>query len=107
MRRREQRHMEVVRFRVEEKGVRVPKQGDAVTESRGRVIGQVTSCAQDTEGFLVGLAYVDRRYRAVGTPIGIFPRPTRGVWEKKYEELEVGDRVTMHLEAQVVKRFKR
>lgn len=106
-RRAEERRMEVIRFRIEEKGVRVPKQGDAVTESRGRIIGQVTSCAQDTEGFLVGLAYVDQRFTSVGTPIGIFPRPTRGVWEKKYDELEVGDRVTMHLEAEVVPRFMR
>ncbi len=107
MRRAEQRQMEVARFRVEEKGVRVPKQGDAVTESRGRVIGQVTSCAQDTEGFLVGLACIDQRYTGVGTEIGIFPRPSRGAWDKKYEELQVGDRVTMHLEAQVISRFRR
>ncbi len=102
-----ERRMEVVRFRVEEKGVRVPKQGDAVTGSRGRVIGQVTSCSQDTEGFLVGLAIVDRRYIDVGTELGIFPHPTRGAWDKPYEKLEVGDRVTMHLEAEVVSRFMR
>jgi glycine hydroxymethyltransferase len=103
----DERTMEVVRFRIEEKGVRVPKQGDAVTDSHGRVIGQVTSCAQDTEGFLVGMAHVDRRYADVGTKIGVFPRPSRGAWDKPYEELEVGDRVTMHLEAEVVSRFMR
>jgi glycine hydroxymethyltransferase len=102
-----ERSMAVIRFRVEERGVRVPKQGDAVTESHGRVIGQVTSCAQDTEGFLVGLASVDRRYAEVGTELRVFPRPSRGEWEKPYEELEVGDRVAMHLEAEVVPRFMR
>jgi len=101
----EERGAEVVRFRVEEKGVRVPKQGDAVTDSRGRVIGQVTSCAQDTEGFLVGLASVDKRYTDRGTELGIFPHPSRGAWEKPYDQLEVGDRVTMHLEAEVISRF--
>jgi len=100
-----ERETEVVRFRVEERGVRVPKQGDAVTDPRGRVIGQVTSCAQDTEGFLVGLAAVDRRYTDKGTEVGVFPRPSRGMWGKPYEELQVGDRVTMHLEAQVISRF--
>jgi len=100
-----ERDRAVARFRVEERGVRVPKQGDAVTDSRGRVIGQVTSCAQDTEGFLVGLAAVDRRYTERGTELRIFPRPSRGTWDKPYEELEVGDRVTMHLEAQVIRRF--
>ena len=102
-----ERRMAVLRFRVEEKGVRVPKQGDAVAESHGRVIGQVTSCAQDTEGFLVGLACVDRRYADRGTELRIFPRPSRGAWEKPYEELELGDRVAMHLEAEVVSRFMR
>jgi glycine hydroxymethyltransferase len=102
-----ERSMEVVRFRVDEKGVRVPKQGDAVAESHGRVIGQVTSCAQDTGGFLVGLASVDRRYADVGTELRVFPRPSRGEWEKPYEALEVGDRVAMHLEAEVVRRFMR
>ncbi|MFW6135954.1 MAG: glycine cleavage system aminomethyltransferase GcvT [Chloroflexota bacterium] len=103
----EERRMEVVRFRVEERGVRVPKQGDAVTDTHGRVIGQVTSCAVDTEGFLVGLAAVDRRYADAGTELGVFPRPSRGAWEKPYEKLEVGDRVTMHLEAEVITRFMR
>ena len=102
-----ERSMEIVRFRVEQKGVRVPKQGDAVTESRGRVIGQVTSCAQDTEGFLVGMAFIDGRYAKRGTEISIFPHPSRGAWDKPYEELEVGDRVVMHLEAEVVSRFMR
>jgi glycine hydroxymethyltransferase len=101
------RGVRVVRFRVDERGVRVLKQDDAVTDSRGRVIGQVTSCAQDTEGFLVGLAAVDGRYAEQGTELGIFPHPSRGEWEKPYEELEIGDRVSMHLEAQVVSRFMR
>jgi glycine hydroxymethyltransferase len=102
-----ERGTEVIRFRIEEKGVHVPKQGDAVVDSHGRVIGQVTSCAQDTEGFLVGLGTVDRRYTDLGTEIRVFPHPSRGEWEKPYEALEVGDRVTMHLEAEVLRRFMR
>lgn len=102
-----ERETEVVRFRVEERGVRVLKQRDAVTDTRGRVVGQVTSCAQDTEGFLVGMVVVDRRYADEGTELRIFPRPSRGEWDKPYEELEVGDRVSMHLEAEVVSRFMR
>lgn len=101
------RRMGIIRFRIEEKGVRVPKQGDVVVDSKGRVIGQVTSCAMDTEGYLVGMAYVDLRHSKPGTPINIFPRPTREAWDKPYEELEVGDRLVMHNEAVVVKRFMR
>lgn len=102
----QQRKMTVVRFRIEEKGVRVPKQGDVVTESRGRVIGEVTSCAMDTEGYLVGMAYIDQRHAAVGTEISVFPRPTREIWEKPYQELQVGDRLVMHNEARVIRRFR-
>jgi glycine hydroxymethyltransferase len=102
-----ERKMEVVRFRIEEKGVRVPKQGDAVADGRGRVIGQITSCAQDTEGFLVGLAYIDERNAKVGEELNIFPRPTREAWDKPYEKLEVGDRLVVHSEATVISRFMR
>ena len=103
----DERTMEVARFRIEERGVRMPKQGDAVAESHGKVIGQVTSCAMDTEGFLVGQACVDRRYAGAGTRINIFPRPTREAWDKPYEELEVGDRLVVHSEGQVISRFMR
>ncbi len=100
-----QRKMTVARFRIAEKGVRVPKQEDVVTGSHGRVIGQVTSCAMDTEGYLVGQAYIDQRHAEEGTEINIFPRPAREDWEKPYEELEMGDRLVLHNEATVVSRF--
>ncbi|PJF48428.1 MAG: glycine cleavage system aminomethyltransferase GcvT [Chloroflexi bacterium] len=50
----------LVRFRMNEKGVRPSKLGDPVLDKRGRVIGTVTSCAQDGEGYLLGLALVER-----------------------------------------------
>jgi glycine hydroxymethyltransferase len=97
--------MEVVRFRIREKGVRIPKLGDVATESHGRVIGDVTSCALDTEGFLVGMAYVDRRHSEPGSEINVFPHPTREGWDKPYDELEPGDRLVLHSEATVTSRF--
>jgi glycine hydroxymethyltransferase len=102
-----ERKMTVVRFRMAEKGVRLPKQGDVVTEKQGRVIGQVTSCAMDTEGYLVGLACVDPHHASEGTEINVFPHPAREDWEKPYEELELGDRLVLHAEATVVSRFMR
>jgi len=101
----QQRKMTVARFSIAERGVRVPKQEDVVTESHGRVIGQVTSCAMDTEGYLVGQAYIDERHAEEGAEINIFPHPTREDWEKPYEELEMGDRLVVHNEATVVSRF--
>ncbi len=50
----------VVRFRLQERNVRVAKLGDPVLDRRGRVIGTVTSCAQDGEGYLIGMALVEK-----------------------------------------------
>ena len=55
------RNRKVVRFRMNEKGVRRPELGDPVLDRRGKVVGTVTSCAIDTEGFLLGQAIVSNR----------------------------------------------
>ncbi|MBE2224173.1 MAG: aminomethyl transferase family protein, partial [Anaerolineae bacterium] len=52
------RERKIVRFRMDEKGVRRPETGDPVMDRRGKIIGTVTSCAIDAEGFLLGLALV-------------------------------------------------
>lgn len=58
------------RFRLNKKGVRPPKQGTPVVDASGNPIGIVTSCAQDREGFLLGLAMLDLRVAAKeSTPI--------------------------------------
>ncbi len=100
MAREAKRTMEVVRFRISEKGVRLPKQGDAVVDRRGRVIGYVTSCAMDTEGLLTGMAWIERSDRAEGTPIGILVGGG-----SLTERPKVGDRLTVPIPAQVVSRF--
>ena len=40
--------------------------GDPVVDRGGRYIGRVTSCALGTDGFQVGLAYVERKYNRPG-----------------------------------------
>ncbi len=66
------------RFRMNEKGVRPPKQGDPVVDARGRVIGTVTSCALDTEGYLLGMAMLDAALNAKeGMAIGVLALPER------------------------------
>ena len=52
------RQRKIVRFRMDEKGVRRPETGDPVMDRRGKVIGTVTSCAIDRDGYLLGLALV-------------------------------------------------
>ena len=71
---------------------------------KGKVIGVVTSCAVDKEGFLTGQAYLELRSSAEGTPIFIFQgAPAQG--SKAPAELKTGDRVTLPTPAVVVSRF--
>jgi len=101
-----QRKMEIIRFRLNEKNVPMPNQGDRVVDRRGRVIGQVTSCAQDTEGHLLGMAYVDRRFAKPGEEIHVLAT-ARKPTEKPLETLEVGDRIPLASEGTVLERFPR
>jgi glycine hydroxymethyltransferase len=69
------------------------------------VIGYVTSCSIDVEGYLLGLAIVNRRYTEEGTHLGIFVLPSRARAEKQKPELEMGDSVLLPVEATVLQRF--
>ena len=94
----------VARFRFNEKGVRMAHNGDPVVDRRGRVIGWVTSCAVDSEGFLTGQAYVDLKSAEQGTPILIYQGAPKSVGKTPVELLP-GDRVTLPGPATIVSRF--
>lgn len=70
--REQERKGVVCRFRFTEKGVRMAHNGDPVLDKRGKMIGWVTSCAVDAEGFLTGQAFVDLKSAEEGTSIFIF-----------------------------------
>lgn len=94
----------VARFRFTEKGVRVAHPGDPVLDTKGRVVGAVTSCAIDSEGYLTGQAYIEEKLAAEGTAINIYqgaPK-TAGIAPV---ELKPGDRVTLPTAAVIVSRF--
>jgi glycine hydroxymethyltransferase len=94
----------VVRFRINEKGVRIAHGGDPVMDRRGRVIGWVTSCSVDVEGLLVGQAFVDRNYAQEGNPLYIY----QGAPEKTGAapaDLRLGDKSILPAVAAVVSRF--
>jgi len=99
------RRMEIVRFRMNEKGVRMARLGDPVVDKSGRYIGRVTSCALGTDGFQVGLAYVERKYNRPGEQIGIIPLPARIPPAKPVDELDLGDRLLLQQWATVLTRF--
>ncbi len=95
---------EVIRFRFEEKGVRMAHLGDPVLDKKGRTTGVVTSCAIDSEGFLTGQAYLETKYTEEGTPIFIFQSAPRKA-AKAPAELSIGDRITLPDAALVIPRY--
>ncbi|NDJ60507.1 MAG: serine hydroxymethyltransferase [Chloroflexi bacterium] len=99
------RDSEIARFRLVNKGVRPPHQGDPVVDARGRVIGAVTSCSIDSEGYQLGQAYLKRSAAAVDTPIGVFCGSGRAPAGKAASALSVGDRVTLPESAVIISRF--
>ena len=78
--------------------------GDPVLDKRGKVIGVVTSCAVDSEGFLTGQAYVDLKEANENTPIFIFQSAPKSAG-KAPAELTLGDRVNLPTAATIVSRF--
>jgi glycine hydroxymethyltransferase len=97
---------QVIRFRVSEKGARAirgAEHGEPVVNKRGRVIGQVTSCALIGD-YQIGLALVDSRYAEPGTEVLIYPE-TRKAVAKVPQAFELGDTVPLAVDAVVLSRF--
>ncbi len=104
MQRERERKGVVIRFRFDEKGVRMAHHGDPVIDARGKYIGKVTSCAIDQEGYLTGQAFVENKYSEEGTPIFIY----QGASEKESKapaQLTNGDKVVLPTQAKVISRF--
>ncbi|MBE0699026.1 MAG: glycine cleavage system aminomethyltransferase GcvT [Anaerolineaceae bacterium] len=94
----------VTRFRFSEKGVRVAHPDDPVLDSRGRVVGVVTSCAIDSDGLLTGQVYIDQKLAIEGTPISIFQSASTTAG-KAPADLKNGDRMTLPTPATIASRF--
>jgi glycine hydroxymethyltransferase len=102
--REQERQGVVVRFRFIEKGVRMAHHGDPVLDRKGRVIGVVTSCAVDSEGFLTGQAFLELKSAEEGTPISIFQGAPKTAG-KAPAEMKTGDRINLPTQAVVITRF--
>jgi len=93
----------LVRFRFNEKGVRMAHLGDPVVDKKGRLVGNVTSCAVDSDGFLTGQAYLEAKYSARGTGLYIYQGAKQVI--RSLSELKLGDRVTLPSPVTVIRRF--
>ncbi len=96
---------EIVRFKLEAKGARPPHQGDPVIDRKGKVIGTVTSCSIDSEGYQLGQAHIHQDYTAEGTLISVFAGASRSKATKQPGELTPGDKFPMPEPAVVLSRF--
>lgn len=102
--REQERKGVVVRFRFTDKGVRMAHSDDPVTDKRGRVIGWVTSCAVDKEGFLTGQAFVYLKNAQEGEQLFIYQGAPKKA-DKAPADLKVGDRTTVPTPAVILSRF--
>jgi glycine cleavage system T protein len=100
------RAMQVVRFRMNERGVRMPKTGDPVISKKGQAIGWVTSAAVDVDGIILGLAYAGSRYAKPGDEIGVYALPPKPLIERPNKaDLAPGDKVSVPDTATLLPRF--
>jgi len=95
----------VARFRLNEKGVRRPDKGDPALDGKGKVVGTVTSCSIDSEGYLLGQAWIPISLSKPETKIWIYQmgggvRPLRVP-----ESIKQGARMPIPAEATVLTRF--
>lgn len=104
MKQEEERDSVVVRFRFSEKRVRRAHYGDPVMDEVGRMIGQVTSCASDTDGYFLGQAYINRRYAKKGNLVYIYQDVSRRKG-MDLSNLSFGERVALPDAATILRRF--
>jgi glycine hydroxymethyltransferase len=102
--REERRKGVVVRFRFNEKGVRMAHLHDPVLDKHGRVVGMVTSCAVGKEGCLIGQAYVDLKSAEEGMQLFIFQSAPKEAGQAP-ANLKIGDRKDLPTPATVISRF--
>jgi glycine hydroxymethyltransferase len=94
-----------VRFRMNNRGVRPPHQGDPVVDARGRVVGIVTSCSIDSDGYQTGMALVREDVSGKGSPLLIYSNAARQTLSKPFTELGIGDKAPVPDQATILTRF--
>lgn len=99
------RKAKLIRFRMDEERARVPEQGDIIVNRKGRVVGAVTSSSIDSDGRLTGLGYVRIPYAKPDERLGVFQVSGHEWSQKPLNSLKTGDRVQLHDDITVLKRF--
>ncbi len=101
----EKRDRILVRFRMNDKAVRRPDTGDPVLDKRGKVVGAVTSCAIDSEGYLLGQAVVPVSMSEPDTAVSIYQLGGGQRAIRVPDSVAVGARLPMPDGATILSRF--
>ena len=104
--REEERENVIARFRFSDKRVRKAHYGDPVMDEVGRVIGRVTSCATDSEGYFTGQAFISQRHAKKGTLVYVYQDVSKRKG-KELSNLSYGERVALPDTATILRRFPR
>ena len=98
------RNVQVSRFRMDNRGARPAHNGDPIVNARGRVVGIVTSCNIDSEGFQLGQALMQKDFRKRGTRLSVFAGSARAK-VASLGNLSIGKRVAMPEPVTILSRF--
>lgn len=98
------RDVQISRFRMDNKGARPAHQGDPIVNSRGKVVGIVTSCSIDSDGYQLGQVLLQMDYRKTGTQLAVFAGSGRSK-AKDLSNLSIGKKVNMPEPVTIVSRF--
>ena len=98
------RDAKVVRFRLDNKVARPPHQGDPLVDGKGRVVGIVTSCSIDSEGYQLGQAYVKLDYAKLNTQLGVFSGSSRAKPESA-KDASMGKKLSVPETVTILTRF--
>ena len=98
------RDAQISRFTMDNKGARPAHQGDPVVDSRGRVVGIVTSCSVDSEGNQLGQVYLKIGNRSIGNQLAVFAGSGRSK-ATSLSNLSIGDKTPMPEPITILRRF--
>lgn len=100
----QKRDAEIVRFRMDNKGSRPGHPGDPIVDVRGRVVGIVTSCSIDSDGYQLGQAYLKKDLSKAGTQLALFAG-SRKAKASAAEGYKFGDKITLPENITILTRF--
>ena len=100
------RKAQISRFRLDNRGARPAHYGDPIVNARGRVVGTVTSCNIDADGYQLGQALMEKGFRKPGTKLAVYAGSARAK-AIEVRQRALGQRIKMPEPLTIISRFPR